>query len=333
MPAADLVPAAIKEEAAYSFRTCNRRPKENDMMWRAILISVVLLLATSCAQTPPRTWELPAGTKALRVNGYDMAYVERGTGQPIVLVHGALLDYRYFAAIMEPLSAKYRVISVSLRHYYPEPWDGKGGSFSMRQHASDVAAFVRTLDAGPVHLVGSSRGGSLALYVAGANPGLFRSITIAEGGNDMVAFESTDPAALATAQKAQQQLVNAVALFEQGKVDDGLAYYLDAIAGAGAWKAAPEAARQALRSNAWTIKGMASDKFDPYTCADAGRIASPVLLLGGEKSPLMFGKILDAMQSCLRTSERVLIRNAGHGMPRQNPGGFSEALITFISKH
>ncbi|CAN7766507.1 alpha/beta hydrolase [Variovorax sp. LjRoot84] len=306
------------------------------MMWRASLatvMTVATVLLTSCAQTPPRTWELPVGAKALRVNGYDMAYVERGAGQAIVLVHGSPLDYRYFAGIMEPLSAKYRVISVSLRHYYPEPWDGKGGAFSMRQHASDVAAFVRALGAGPVHLVGHSRGGSLALYAATANPDLFRTLTIAEGGNGMSAFESADPTAAATAQRAQQQLANAVAMFERGKVDDGLAYYLDEIAGPGSWKALAEPGRQALRGNAWTLKGMASNRFDPYSCADAGRIASPVLLLGGEKSPPQYGKYLDAMQSCLRNSERVLIRNAGHGMPRQNPGGFSEAIVAFISKY
>ncbi|CAN7765097.1 hypothetical protein LJR175_007241 [Variovorax sp. LjRoot175] len=78
------------------------------MMWRASLatvMTVATVLLTSCAQTPPRTWELPVGAKALRVNGYDMAYVERGAGQAIVLVHGSPLDYRYFAGIMEPLSA------------------------------------------------------------------------------------------------------------------------------------------------------------------------------------------------------------------------------------
>ena len=303
------------------------------MMWRAILTSLAILLLASCAQTPSRTWELPAGAKALRVNGYDMAYVERGAGQTVVMVHGSLLDYRYFAAVMEPLAAKYRVISVSLRHYYPETWDGKGESFSMRQHVSDVAAFIRALDAGPVHLVGHSRGGSLALYVATTHPALVRTLTVAEGGRGMPAFESSDPAAIAAERRFDQQLANTVGMFDQGKIDEGLAYYLDGITGPGSWKAAPEAARQVLRQNAWTLKGMAGDKFDPYTCADAGRISVPVLLIGGEKSPPEYATILDALRLCLKRSERVSIGNAGHGMPRQNPKGFSEALDAFISKY
>jgi esterase len=73
--------------------------------------------------------------------------------------------------------------------------------------------------------------------------------------------------------------------------------------------------------------------FDPYTCADAGRIASPVLLIGGEKSPPEYGKILDVLRPCLKRSAHVSITNPGHGMPRQNPNGFSEALNASISKH
>ena len=30
----------------------------------------------------------------LRVNGYDVAYIEAGQGEPFVLVHGSLCDFR-----------------------------------------------------------------------------------------------------------------------------------------------------------------------------------------------------------------------------------------------
>src|ERR1700758_4119645 len=82
-------------------------------------------------------WPLPPGVKTLHVNGYPMAYVEHGAGVPVMLVHGTNGDYRSFAPQMAPLGARYRAIAVSLRHYYPEPWDGEG-EFSARQHGEDV---------------------------------------------------------------------------------------------------------------------------------------------------------------------------------------------------
>ena len=57
--------------------------------------------------------------RSLHVNGYDMAYAENGTGTPVVLIHGSLLDQRYWAPQMERLDEHYRVIAPSLRHYWP----------------------------------------------------------------------------------------------------------------------------------------------------------------------------------------------------------------------
>jgi pimeloyl-ACP methyl ester carboxylesterase len=292
-----------------------------------------ILALTFSVPTTIRASELPPRVKSLRVNGYDVAYLEQGTGQPVVLVHGAMSDFRYFSGVMNPLSAKYRVIAVSLRHYYPERWDGKGGSFSLRQHVADVAAFIQMLKAGPVHLVGHSRGGSLALYVASAHGERVRTVTVAEGGVNMPAFDPTDAAAAGPQRPIARPGATAATMFEQGNIEGGLAYFMDAVRGPGSWMAAPEADRQIYRANAWTIKGMVGDKFDPYTCADAGRITAPVLLITGEKSPPLYGKMLDAIQSCLKRSERVVIRTSSHHMPRQNPSGFGDTLLDFMAKH
>ena len=80
---------------------------------------VVALLLTACATTTPRTWELPSGVNVLPVNGYAMAYVEHGSGEPVILVHGTVSDYRYFRGQMEPFGDRYRTIALSLRHSYP----------------------------------------------------------------------------------------------------------------------------------------------------------------------------------------------------------------------
>jgi esterase len=299
---------------------------------RLISIASVFLLM-SCSQLPTRTWELPAGAKSINVNGYDMAYVERGSGEPLVLVHGSLSDFRFFAAAMEPLSSKYRVISVSLRHYYPEPWNGKGGDFSLKQHSSDVAAFLRTLNAGPVHLVGHSRGGSLVLYVATAHPELVRSLTVAEGGTSMPAFDESMSAPSAAGAKGKQRIANTLAMLEQGKTDEGLNYFIDDVGGPGSWRAASESVRQMFRDNAWSLKGADLDTFEPYSCADAGRIRAPILLLRGEKTPQTFTKMLEVMAGCMKNADRAIVAGASHGSPRLNPKGFAEAVIVFTSNH
>ncbi len=102
----------------------------------------------------------------MRVNGYDMAYVERGTGVPLLLVHGTLGDYRAWTLQMEPFGARYRTIAVSLRHCWPERWSGEGDDFTVQQHTADVAGFIAALGAGPAHLLGHSRGGYIAFRVA-----------------------------------------------------------------------------------------------------------------------------------------------------------------------
>jgi esterase len=160
-------------------------------MRNAVAVIAIVLIVCACAAQPLRTWPLPPGVSAVRVNGYDMAYVEKGTGAPVVLIHGAMNDFRYFSQTMDAFAARYQTIAVSLRHYYPEPWDGKGSTFSVKQHVADVAAFIRERKLGPVHLVGHSRGGTIALYVATLHPELVRSQVFAEGGARMPAFDAS----------------------------------------------------------------------------------------------------------------------------------------------
>ncbi len=80
----------------------------------------------------------------LRVNRYDMTFAERG-GAPLLSVHGTLCDYRHWTGQMEPFGADERTIAVSLRHCWPEKWDGEADDFTVQQHMSDVASFIAAL--------------------------------------------------------------------------------------------------------------------------------------------------------------------------------------------
>ena len=88
--------------------------------------------------------------QTLPVDGYDMAYLEIRQGLPLLCVHGTLGDFRTWSAVLGPLSKRHRVISVSLRHFFPEHWDGVGDDYLMARHVADVIGFIERLDSKPV---------------------------------------------------------------------------------------------------------------------------------------------------------------------------------------
>jgi pimeloyl-ACP methyl ester carboxylesterase len=77
--------------------------------------------------------------KTITANSTNMAYIEQGQGPSLVLVHGTLVDSRYWAAQVEQFAARYRVVAVSLRHHYPNASTGDLSDYGMRAHAADVA--------------------------------------------------------------------------------------------------------------------------------------------------------------------------------------------------
>ena len=56
------------------------------------------------------------------VNGARLAYVEEGSGAPVVLVHGSLSDLRTWDRTRALLAEHYRVIAYTQRYFGTEPW-------------------------------------------------------------------------------------------------------------------------------------------------------------------------------------------------------------------
>src|SRR6516164_5585182 len=173
-------------------------------------------------------WPLPEGIKSVEVNGYPMAYHESGSGMPLILVHGTLNDYRYWDAEIGVFAAQYRVMAVSLRHYFPEPWDGRGDDFSILQHADDVAEFTRKLDLGSVHLLGHSRGGAVALNVAARHPEVIKTLILADTSG-LEALLPDTPESRAMAVEGQKLHEHLAADLAKGDQETALRAYVDAL--------------------------------------------------------------------------------------------------------
>ena len=99
--------------------------------------------------------------KTLEVNGIELATLDRGSGPPVLLVHGFPLDHTMWDAQVEALSEQYRVIAPDLRGF------GRSGvtegKVTMEQFADDLAGLLDGLEvAGPVVFCGLSMGGYVA---------------------------------------------------------------------------------------------------------------------------------------------------------------------------
>lgn len=95
-------------------------------------------------------------------------YEEKGTGQPMVLLHGNGEDSSYFKNQIEYFSKKYRVIAVDTR--------GHGKSergtalFTLRQFARDLKSFLDEMGLRRIILLGFSDGGNIALIFTILHP-------------------------------------------------------------------------------------------------------------------------------------------------------------------
>jgi pimeloyl-ACP methyl ester carboxylesterase len=290
------------------------------------ILLVVLGLASAWYAPAAAQWVLPAGVKTLEVNGYPMSFLESGTGEPVVLVHGAISDYRSWRRQTALPPQGFRLIAVSLRHHYPEPWNGKGEMYSVKQHAEDLAAFIERLGVGPVFLVGHSRGATVAVKTASARPALVRKLILMEGP-----FDAFQPRSESGQIKSPARAVMGAVRqrFEQEDIDGGLQVWADRDS-AGTWARQSEQDRQMRRDNAWTLIADGGD--NPVSCADLATLRMPVLLMQGENSPGRLVSIVDATHKCLPSAERATIPDAGHSMHVMNPAGFQKMLARFLSR-
>ena len=97
----------------------------------------------------------------IKINDYDINYIDEGSGTAVLLLHGWGSNYRCFSQLIELLKVKYRVLALD----YPGFGESEmlRASFSVDDYVDIVIEFLKKLNVDKVILIGHSYGGRIII--------------------------------------------------------------------------------------------------------------------------------------------------------------------------
>jgi pimeloyl-ACP methyl ester carboxylesterase len=142
-----------------------------------LALAATVAAAASCSRAHSAIDKTPKlETGYAPIGNLRIYYEIRGTGEPLILLHGALGATEMFAPILPALAEHHRVISVDLQ--------GHGRTADVDRPlryetmADDVAALVAYLRLGKVDIAGYSLGGGVALEAAIRHPEIVNKLVL-----------------------------------------------------------------------------------------------------------------------------------------------------------
>jgi pimeloyl-ACP methyl ester carboxylesterase len=276
----------------------------------------------------PSSLETPELSFETIPSGVSVPYVDIGSGDPLLFVHGSLCDYRYWSPQVASLSDDFRCIAPSLSHYWPAAQAAIQGVFSWENHVTELADFIVALGIEPVHLIGHSRGGSVALEFTRRYPRLVKTLTLADPAGPLQVNER-EPALLPPATNALRTKI--AGMIDSGEIEAGLELFVDSVSVPGFWRKSTDQFRVMAIDNARTLPLQFQDTLPTLSRESARDVKCRTLLIDGANSPRMFRNNVDKLSEWIDLAERHSIAGASHGMNVANPREFNRILRSFVS--
>ena len=119
-------------------------------------------------------------TRTVEANGLSIGYSIRGSGPPLLLIHGAEAGLDMFSAFGAELASHFTVIAYDQRDTgstrdLTEP----PRSYGLADLADDAAGLIKALGLDRVHVFGTSLGGTIAQALASRHPGCVDRLILA----------------------------------------------------------------------------------------------------------------------------------------------------------
>ncbi|MEV5953220.1 alpha/beta hydrolase [Streptomyces sp. NPDC051987] len=253
----------------------------------------------------------------------DLAYLDTGSGDPVVLLHAGYVDHRFWYRQLPALTDRYRVIASDVR--------GHGFSANASRPfrwADDLAELLRRLDAGPAVLVGVSMGGVIATDTVLEHPELVRAVvTCGAATGD---FRYTDP----WHTRLQAEYARTLGA---GDTEGWLDAFVRVVAGEHRTLDAvdPEIPRRLRELALHTIAKHTPDEPDLLvrvtdSWSRVPKIDVPVLAVNGGLEPAELLAAADRLAREVPHGRAEIVAGTGHYPNLERPAEFNDLLLGFL---
>jgi pimeloyl-ACP methyl ester carboxylesterase len=271
--------------------------------------------------------------KSFSIDDTDIAYSDRGEGEPVFLVHAGVFS-DWFLPVSETRSLDgFRVVRVR-RAGYGGPMPSR--HLTIADHARHVAVLADQLGLQRIHWVGHSSSCQMGLQLALDRPSLVASLILIE------------PAAVggflvpASEELARRFVGPAMAAFAAGDTETAFDTFMRGVCGesyrdALADRLGSVSLDRAVRESAFFFRDEVPAVLESqFGEAEASRVQQPILVAEGAESarlgPLS-QQITALARKLLPHAEIATVEGTNHMMPLQDPDAVGHLIETFVKRH
>jgi len=255
-------------------------------------------------------------------------YEESGSGPTVVLVPGSCSTGAAFRPMMAAWNGRFRCVTTSLLGYggTAERRDPKVPS--IEPEAEAIEAAIRRAG-GPVHLVGHSFGGSVAIAVAQRRRVPVASLSIIEAPLPQLLRHLGEDEHYASFRRMTDIYF---AAFERGE-PEAVAGMIDFYGGAGTFASWPPRLRAyAVETAHVNILDWACGYSFPESLAQLAEVDAPTLVLFGGASPRAVQRANELLADRLPRSDRLTVAGAAHFMIATHATEVAEAVADHVAR-
>ena len=277
------------------------------------------------------------------VNGVELEYVVRGSGEPLVLIHGGLLADENEPIAQEPaFTDRFKVINYRRRGFagstHPEPKQ----FMSLEAQAADCQALLKYLGVERTHVLGHSLGGAIGIQLALQAPELVHTLAVMEPAIMAAVAKAearNNPDAVKNQQQFMADMAKVNAIYQAGDRRKALEMFLDTRAGEfvrGVLEFLVKSGEfdQAVRdADTFLEVEMPGAYAWNFTPEQATGIKCPVLSILGTHSPDRAKAVDQIFVRWVPQTEQLVLEGADHALPLMDPPGIAKLVAEWLTKY